>query len=463
MEDNVRFCPSCGAGVGNAQAADQPVASTPGTTVAVKSCRCNNCGASLNIPKNTKNMTCPSCNTECVLDGIIRYSEIAVKEGIESGVPLTADAVTLHRQLVSVISKSPNIPLDVFENIEVIKEERYCVPAYCFEYNAEAPYSFEEGRQETRQERGFDGENETITTIKEIKWHTERGTASISGTLFISGNKKMVPYINDMYINTSHNQLVDFNSMEFPTNVETLEYDLPQLAAFNENIKPIVDKLLAEEGKKALEGKSYEEYIPRGGQYGVSYAKNFKLSGSKIQKEVSKIFLGLYHIVYKYKDQEYSIWVSGDGESVVKEGSPENLYSAERKQLNDTLAEKKKIFSSVPGNKTGLLIFGIIVCAGALGFSAFSIISNGFAILFLIIGLVSVAGILLFIKLFSSVRKKDKERNSQRADAQSEIDKAQKAINDFEAQFPNAIRQFREQKKAFRGIYEKVSNDEKAF
>jgi hypothetical protein len=463
MEDNVRFCPSCGVGVGNAQANDQPAASTPGTTVAAKSCRCNKCGASLNILKNAKSMTCPSCNTECVLDGIIKNSEIAVKEGIKSGVSLTATAAALHRQLISIISKSSNFPLDVFENIEVIKEERYCVPAYCFEYNAEAPYSFEEGKQETRQERGFSGEDETITTIKEVKWHTERGSASISGMLFISGNKKMAPYINEMYINTNHNQLVDFESLEFPTNVETLEYDLPQLAAFNEHIKPIVDKLLAEEGKKTLEGKSYEEYIPRGGQYGVSYAKNFKLSGSKIQKDVTKVFVGLYHIIYKYKDQEYSIWVSGDGERVISEGLPENLYATERKQLQDTLDEKKKILSSVPGNKTGLLVFGIIVCAAALAFSVFSIITNGFAILFLIIGLVSVAGAFLFGKLFSSVRKKDKERNAQRADAQSEIDKAQKAIDDFEAQFPNVIRQFREKKKALRGIYEKVSNDEKAF
>ena len=464
MEDDEKFCQRCGASIGNTQVSDQYVTSTPVATVTAKSFRCNGCGASLKIPKNARGiMNCPSCRTECVLDGLIKNAEIAAKENINSGIPLTATATTLHRQLVSILSKSHHIPLDVFDSAEVIREERYCVPAYCFEYNGEAPFSYEEGKQETRQERGFSGEDETITTIKEVKWHTERGAASVSGTLFISGNKKMVPYINEMYIKTDHNQLVDFEYLEFPPDVETLEYDLPQLAAFNEHIKPIVDNLLTEEGKKALKGKSYEEYIPRGGSYGVTYAKNFKISGSRIQKDVTRVFLGLYRVVYKYRDQEYSMWVAGDGEKVIDEGLPENLYSSERKQLQDVLYEKKQIYSSVSGNKTGLLIFGLIVCATALAFSVYSIITNGFAIPFLVIGLVSAAGAFLCGKFFSSVRKKDKERNAQRSDAQAEIDAAQKAIDDFEAQLPNTIQRFKEQKKALRGIYEKVTGDASAF
>jgi hypothetical protein len=294
MGDDVKFCPSCGTSVGGTQTNEEMVTAKTVLTITAKSFRCSGCGESLKIPKNTRGvMKCPSCKTECVLDGIIKNAEMAAKENINSGVPLTATAPILHRQLVSFLSKSSNIPLDVFDNAEVIREERYCIPAYCFEYNGEAPFSYEEGKQETRQERGFSGDSETITTIKEVKWHTERGTASVSGTQFVSGNKKMAPYIDKMYLKTDHNQLVDFEYLEFPPDVETLEYDLPQLTVFNERIKPVVDNMLTSEGKKELKGTSYEGYIPRGGQYGVRYTKDFKLSGSRIQKEVTRVFFGI--------------------------------------------------------------------------------------------------------------------------------------------------------------------------
>jgi ribosomal protein L37AE/L43A len=464
MGDDVKFCPGCGASVGDTQTNEQMVTATPVSTITARSFRCNGCGESLKIPQNARGvMKCPSCKTECVLDGLIKNEEMAAKENINSGVPLTATASILHRQLISILSKSTNIPLDVFDNVEVVREERYCVPAYCFEYNGDAPFSYEEGKQETRQERGFSGGKETITTIKEVKWHTERGNASVSGTLFVSGNKKTTPYINQMYKKTDHNQLVDFEYLEFPPDVETLEYDLPQLTVFNEHIKPVVDNLLTKEGEKALDGTNYEGYIPRGGQYGVRYTRDFKLSGSKIQKEITRVFLGLYRIVYKYGDQEFSMWVCGDGKKVISDGLPENLYSSERKKLSDTLDEKKQLFSSIPGNKTGFLIFGFIACIAAVAFSIYSIIANGFGIPFLIIGLISAAGAGLCGKFFSSVRKKGKEQDAQRADARIEIDNAQKAIDDFEAQLPNIIRRFMEQKKALRGIYEKLSGNTEAF
>ena len=139
MGDDVRFCPGCGAGVGG----EQPAASKTVSTVMAKNFRCNGCGESLKIPQNARGvMKCPSCKTECLLDGIIKNAEMAAKENINSGIPLTATAAILHGQIISILSKSSQIPLDVFEKAEVIREERYCVPAYCFEYNGEAPFSY---------------------------------------------------------------------------------------------------------------------------------------------------------------------------------------------------------------------------------------------------------------------------------------------------------------------------------
>ena len=398
-----------------------------------------------------------------MLDGIVKNAEMAAKENINSGVPLTATNAELHNIIVSVLEKEPYLPLDFFDNAEVIREDHYCVPAFCFEYNGEAPFSYEEGKQETRQERGFSSDSETITTIKEVIWHTERGTASVSGTLFVSGNKKLASYINDIYIYTDLNQLVDFEYLEFPTDVETLEYDVPQLTAFNEQIKPVVDEHLFIEGKKALNGTAYEVNIPRGGQYGVRYTRDFKLSGSRIQKEIKRVFLGLYRVIYKYGDKEFSMWVSADGKKVINDGKPADAQRQNKlEQLQKVLAEKEKELESVPSSNVGCLIAGgvaLIIAAiaclnGALGYSKFSEV---------VIPIVCViVAIICFLKI-SSAKRKAKEYDKQRMQSNEKVVKAKKELEGFESQLPSIIQRFKEQKKALRGIYEKVSGDEKAF
>jgi len=457
MADDVKFCASCGASIDGGQASEKTVTSTPATNITAKSFRCNGCGESLKIPKNARGVIkCPSCKTECVLDGLIKNAEMADKENINSGFPLTAKPVQLHKALVSLISENPNSPFDVFERAEVIREEHYCIPAYSFEYNGEAPFSYEEGKQETRQERGFSGDSETITTIKEVKWHTERGTASVSGALFVSGNKNMVATIQKLYAFSDPNQLVDFDYLEFPSDVQTLDYDLPQLAAFNEYVKPIVDELLIENGKKSLENTSYEGYIPRGGSYGVTYAKNFKIAGSKIQKDITRVFFGLYRIVYKYGDKEYSMWVTGDGDDFYTESLPENLYSSEREQLKSVLDEKTQFHSSLPKSKLGLIISGLVACLAGSAISFFGFSSILFCIIFAALAI--PCGIFI-----PKIARKGKEHNENRANAQKEIDAAQKEIDDFNAQLPNAIQRFKEEKKALLGIYKEVSGNVEAF
>ena len=48
---------------------------------AVQDFKCNGCGAPLPIPKNSKgHVKCPSCKTECVIEGLVKNAEIAAKE-----------------------------------------------------------------------------------------------------------------------------------------------------------------------------------------------------------------------------------------------------------------------------------------------------------------------------------------------------------------------------------------------
>ena len=51
------------------------------STMQVRDFHCNNCGAPLSIPKNSKGkVVCPSCKTECIIEGLVKNSEIQAKE-----------------------------------------------------------------------------------------------------------------------------------------------------------------------------------------------------------------------------------------------------------------------------------------------------------------------------------------------------------------------------------------------
>ena len=71
--------------------------------IRVKDFHCNNCGAALNIPKNSKGkVVCPSCKTECIIEGLVKNAEIQAKENINSGIPLAADKLLLNQCVVNV-------------------------------------------------------------------------------------------------------------------------------------------------------------------------------------------------------------------------------------------------------------------------------------------------------------------------------------------------------------------------
>lgn len=81
------------------------------STMQVRDFHCNNCGAPLSIPKNSKGkVVCPSCKTECIIEGLVKNSEIQAKEDINSGIPLVADQSVLHECIVNILTSSPCMP-----------------------------------------------------------------------------------------------------------------------------------------------------------------------------------------------------------------------------------------------------------------------------------------------------------------------------------------------------------------
>lgn len=397
---------------------------------------CNGCGAPLPIPKNSKgHVKCPSCKTECVIEGLVKNAEIAAKENIKAGFPLFASPATLHRKLVSVLSDSPCMPLDVFEKGEVVREERHCVPAFQFECNGTMPFNYEVGNERSQTYTVDRGDRVEVREKTRIEWSPSSSSASVSQILFASGNKKHALRIKNLYTFLDHNQLIDIEQWDFPYNMETHNYDLPESAAFTEHVKPIVEDMLR---------KTANDMLAR------LNTRNETSGGSSIQKEVSRVFLGLYHVVFKYDDKEYSVWITGDGESACWESIPEDAQR--RKFLEDTNRSMEQEVSAIPVPKTTLL--KVIGIAGSIIVG----IALGFVVLQNLLG-IAIGGVVYIVCLVLRLIQ-SKAYDTQVAGVRA---KYQREIDAFIAQAASVVQQFRMQKKALRGIYEEVAGDANAF
>jgi hypothetical protein len=368
---------------------------------------------------------------------------MAAKENIASGIPLSASPATLHRKLLSCLTESSDMPLDVFEKGEVVREEHHCVPAYCFSYSGTATFMFDAGNIQTIAIPELTAGTrsvgaELVATVKsrtkykeQLQWTLMNGNASIASALvFAPGNKELVTQIQDLYMQIDPGQLVkqlvDIQELDFPPDVETYDYNLPQLAAFDNYSLPKVEEAFQQKAEHMLRNRKH---------------RDVEVSGSDIQKEMTRVFLGLYRVVYRYAGHEYSMWATGDGQKVMP--NEELPVDQERKAA---LAEKQRLLGSIPMNLSFLFLFGFLACAAAILLSPPAIIPS---LLFTVLAI--ICGV-----EYPFARERGKKRDEERAKVKEEL-VALKAL------FTNKMQQFKEQKKALRGIYENVTGDPAAF
>jgi hypothetical protein len=329
----------------------------------------------------------------------------------------------------------------VFEKGEVVREEHCCIPSYLFYCNATASYTYEAGNTRTQIVVRSDGEKSWEEARSHTEWTQMSGTANASATLVASGNRQAAPQVKKMYMFLDPNELVDFDELDFPPDVITDDYNLPQAASFNEYIKPYVETLLREQAKKSMEGKE---------------ARNFSMSGgSRIDKdEIVRVFLGLYRVVFKYGGKEYSVWMTGDGKKTFIEELPVDMER--QKAIDEAKQAKEKSTAALVAPKTGGLTFGLVVCIIVTVILTLSMLGGGGGIAFLL-ALPFLAGAIA-CGVFRS-----KKKNAY-STQQTEIEaKYKKDVAEIEAQAVNVVQQFKQQKKALRGIYEEVSGDASAF
>lgn len=417
---------------------------------------CSNCGENLSEGV----AFCAKCGAK-VGGGTVPAQEApkpSAKDNVEGGIPLSASPAVLHKKLVSSLCEAPSLPLDLFDKVEVIREEHYCVPAYCFHCNGTESFNYEVSNERSQVVVRNTGEKSWEETRKHKEWTPSNGTASVMQTIFASGNRKMAPQIEKLYTYFDSKKLVSAEELAFPGDIVTLNSDLLQSTAFNEFAVPRIEKELK---RKA------EEVISKQITTGLT------MGGANIQKEAARVLLGLYRIVLKYGDKEYSVWMTGDGQRAYHEGLPEDTQrSIDIDNKKEAMEEELAAIADSPVAQNGLKpsvkrnvipivssVVIVIVLINLLSyFFRIGTLGRPLQLLILIGG---IGASILWVIIRSKKKKTEKEENeAKRAQIKARY---QSEIDQIVARSKIVARQFMSQKKALRGIYEGVSGDASAF
>lgn len=367
----------------------------------VKSFRCTNCGASLEVPKGAGGkVTCPYCKTVCVIENYTQNAQIKEKSNINSGLPLTASQEQLHSIILRELTTEQAMPLDALENVIVLQEEHLCIPAYMFACNAMESFTYEVGNQ---RERVVDNKKETYT-----EWSQMSSMASATHTVVVSGNKEQEELVQELYWDLSPSSLVDVEELEFPADTENFSYDMPEVTAFSQYAKPEIEKQLQAQAKQQLVGKQI---------------RSFNMGGVNIQKDSTvRILLGVFHLTYSYQDRTYELYVSADGSKVIASGHP---VDTARKQLYETL---QKDLEQLKGSGCGVLSCGIAALIGGIFFTP----------------LLFLAAILILVGIRNLVKV-------------SSAESAKKAeFKEFTSQKEEVVRAFIQRGKPLNGVYQNL-------
>ena len=384
----------------------------------VKSFHCNNCGAPLVIPKGSKGkVVCPSCRTECVIEGLVKNAEIQAKENINSGMPLAADVGALHERIIKVLTNSPCMPLDLLERVEIVKEEHLCVPAYLFYCNAMGNYTYDAGNIREHKTAIDLGDKVRVEKERYVEWTQMSGSVSSSETLVASGNKQFADVVKKLYMNCSPDSLVDIEELEYPADVNTFDYNMPQASAFNQLVRPEIENRLKQKAYDQLAGKR---------------VRDLTIGSSSVQKdEIVRIFLGIYHIVYVYADKEYSLYISSTGKRSFYTEVP---LAPKRVQF---LREKTAAIKALEKPKMNALKIAAIV---VLILAALQFVGNSKSF---IIGILCAAGAGAIIYL----------HNKKSAEYKAAYGALKHELDTFNAQAEEAVKHFAQKDRALKGIY----------
>lgn len=307
----------------------------------VNSIVCTGCGAPIIVPKIYRRvLTCEYCGTSCVVEGITNNTEILDKENINSGIGFTCSKKSMNATLVNAMSYNNGYPLDIFEKAQIVSIEKYVAPCYLFACNSYATMTYDIGN--TRQQNvvkklGGEYYNKTETFVE----YTHMSAIVTSDDLIVAaGNNENAEIIASVYANFDPSRLVDVEHLNIPVDADISGFEIPQMTAFNDKVKQVVDDILERKAKANLAGQDY---------------RNLRIGDSSVNRdEVSRVYLSYYKVTYKYASKEYIIYVSGDGKTCYIGGSPvDNSRLAKLKELQDAL-------KNIPSNHTVFMVLFVV-------------------------------------------------------------------------------------------------------
>jgi hypothetical protein len=406
----------------------------------VKSFKCK-CGAPLELKPGVRIVKCDRCGTDNVIEGLQKNTQMAEKENINSGYMLSATPERLHSNMLDALYNASCVPTDILTDGEIIAEEHHYVPSYLYYCNASAAFTYEVGVERTQYVpvTSGGGKNSSVhTTVKaitNIEYTPMSGQANITCTVLAPGNRQLADPVNKMYArNFDTNKLVDYDEMtpSFTATMTTHEFNIPKNTAFSEYIKPSTDALLQADAQRTLQGKN---------------VRNVSMSGgSRIDKEEpTRVFMGLYKLLLRYKGKDYSLWNSSDADRWLYETAMP-VDEQKKRNIAAKQQEMEQAVAAVPPPKTlpyTLGKIGSIVLFAILLFAA-----SGLAILWIALG---ITGFVVFNMLGGKVTKQYNEYvESIRSGYQAQIDA-------IESETRRAIDAFRQQNKRMRGVYYKAT------
>lgn len=270
------------------------------TNINIKSLNCPNCGAVLNVTKNTTDIVfCGACGAKCVITGLNINEEILKKNNINSGIPLVEASSKIHQSIFEFITTSKNFPIDVLENFEIKAVRAVCVPAYLFTVSAFATYTYEAGNIRQQDNVVTDRNGRVVTNhTNYTEWTQMSSIANDTRTVIVCGNNVYMNVINAFYSSLNPAKLVDIEFLDYPTETVTESFNVPYASAFTTYVKPVIDRGVNESAQKALQGKVY---------------RNFAIGRANIQKEYeARISLGIYVADCVCKNESFSIYFNAD-------------------------------------------------------------------------------------------------------------------------------------------------------
>ena len=198
-------------------------------------------------------------------------------------------------------------------------------------------------------------------------------------------------------------------------------FNYPQAAAFNEQVRPRVTALLKDMAERTLVGKN---------------TRNGMLQGDNAhQDEMQRIFVPFYRVLVSYGDNVKTVYINNDGRYCVHNGG--FVDPARQAEIE---AQKSAIDAVKPASKaiwTALLVASIVLSAILL-----IACKGGLKAL----ALLPVAGIVFALIKKSSINKDYEARRS------AEIAK----LNQIKAPFEDAKEEFYNNQRALGGIYESI-------